>query len=115
MTGDIDPSDTPGRGAQPGTDDSEISRSRKRAGSAVLWLGILLALAAAALYEALVLTSPPPDYAHMRLRGVIGLYLGIPILIMGGIIWPCNWLAARIDPQRRRRALPEGRKASYRA
>lgn len=107
MMQNADPIDTPGRVAQPGATDSEISRSRKRAGSAVFWLGVLLGLAAAALYEILVLTSPPPDYAHMRLRGVIGLYFGIPILIMGGIIWPCSWLAARIDPQRRKGALPE--------
>jgi hypothetical protein len=108
MTRDTDRMDAPGRNAQPGEVDSETLRSRKRAGSAVLWLGVVLALAAAALYETLVLTSPPPDFSHMRLRGVIGLYVGIPLLIMGGIIWPCSWIAARIDPQRRRSALPEG-------
>lgn len=108
MMQNTDPIGTPGRGAQPGVTDSEISRSRKRAGSAVLWLGVLLGLAAAALYEILILTSPPLDFSHMRLRGVIGFYFGIPILILGGIIWPCSWLAARIDPQRRRSALAEG-------
>jgi hypothetical protein len=71
------------------------------AGSAFGWLGFALGAALTVVFEALVWTSPPPDWSHMRLRTLVGMVLGMPIIIFGGTFWLGNRIAARLDPSRR--------------
>src|SRR5262249_15682725 len=90
----------PAAGARCAMTDSRLPSWRKMARSTILWLGFVAGAATALLYEALVGTSPPPDWSHMRLRAFVGVYVAIPILIFGGTGWLCNWIAECIDPDR---------------
>jgi hypothetical protein len=87
-------------GRQPAIADSVAARWRKTAGSAVLWLGFALGAAVALIYEVLMCTAPPPDWSQMHFRTFVNAYVAAPVVIFGGIVWLCSWIARRIDPNR---------------
>ena len=77
---------------------TEVSGGRKVTARVIRVAGWLFGAAVALVYEMLVLTSPPPDWSHMRLRTFIGVIVMTPILIVAGAVWACGWIASRIDP-----------------
>ena len=85
---------------EPAHTDLTPSSWRKSAGSAVLGLGFALGAAVALIYEVLMCTAPPPDWSQMHFRTFVNAYVVAPIVIFGGIVWLCSWIARRIDPNR---------------
>jgi hypothetical protein len=91
---------SPADGVQPATTGAAAAHWRKSAGSAVLWVGCGIGAAVALLYEILMCTAPPPDWSQMHFRTLVNAYVMAPIVIFGGIVWLCSWIARRIDPAR---------------
>jgi hypothetical protein len=77
---------------------SSVRRWRKVTGRAIQWLGFLLGAAFALTYGALLWTDPAPDLSHARPRGIVGVYVIMPILLFGGTVWLFSWIAGRLDP-----------------
>jgi hypothetical protein len=73
--------------------------ARKTAGLLIRTLGFLLGAGLAALY-AVIMWVAPPDFSHARPGAAIGMYVGLPLLLLFGPFWLADWLAAFIDKRR---------------
>lgn len=73
--------------------------ARKTAGFLIRTLGLLLGAVLAALYV-FVMWVAPPDFSHARPGTAIGMYIGLPLLLLLGPFWLADWLAAFIDKRR---------------
>jgi len=62
-------------------------------------VGILLGAGLAALYIFIMWVSPP-DFSHARPGAAIGMYIGLPLLLLFGPFWLADRLAGFLDKRR---------------
>jgi hypothetical protein len=75
------------------------SRARRSAAFAIRTIGFLLGAALACGYLFLMWIAPP-DFSHARPGTVLGMWIGLPLLLLFGPFWLADWLAGRLDNRR---------------
>ena len=75
------------------------SGARKFVALLIRSVGCLLGAGLAAFY-AFVIWVSPPDFSHARPGAAIGMYIGLPLLLLFGPFWLADRLAGFVDKRR---------------
>ena len=75
------------------------SRARKAVALLIRTIGFLLGTGLAVVYLLMMWISPP-DFSHSRPGAALGMYVGLPLLLMFSPFWLADWLAGFVDKRR---------------